>query len=265
MSLLVAEDLWKTYPRAPTRDVKGIFIGRDRIPDEAGPRWAVQGVSLAVGPGECQVVIGRNGAGKTTLLSMLLGAFQPDRGKILRNGRVSALIDLGGGFHRELTGRENVMLFGSTLGMRLAEVRRRMPGIEEFAELGAAFDEPIRTWSSGMVARLGFSTAIQVDADVLLVDEVLAVGDLSFHDRCMVKIREFLARGGAMVMATHDMTNSRALGTRALRLEQGRVVDAGHPDEVIPRYQEAMRLHRTQRLASHDVPGSTPPAERLAS
>jgi lipopolysaccharide transport system ATP-binding protein len=160
--------------------------------------------------------MGRNGAGKSTLLALIAGVIRPTAGTLVVNGRVSPLLELGAGFHPELTGRDNVMLNGVLLGLRRAEVAARMDSIVDFAELADSIDEPVRTFSTGMTARLGFSVAAHLDPEILLIDEVLAVGDTAFQAKCVEKIREFRRRGVTIVFVSHELHHVRDLCDRAV-------------------------------------------------
>jgi len=194
------------------------------------------GVSFEIKRGELLAVLGPNGAGKTTLLRVLAGIVPADEGRVEVRGRVAPLIDLGAGFDPELTGSENVELFATILGLSLAEVRRRMPAIRAFADLGDALDVPLRNYSSGMVARLGFAVATETAPSVLLVDEALAVGDEEFRSRCFTRIDRMRAGGTAIVLVSHDLPLVQARADRALLLRDGRQVALGPPADVIEQY-----------------------------
>jgi ABC-type polysaccharide/polyol phosphate transport system ATPase subunit len=236
---VMCEDLWKTYQRHRAIGVKSLLLGADTPKETRFAReWALSEVGFEVPRGRSFGVIGPNGSGKTTLLSILLGTVQEDRGRVSLNGRVASLLELGAGFHGDLTGRENVFLYGSILGMRLAEIRRRFENIAEFSELEGAIEQPLRTYSAGMVARLGFSTIINSPADILLIDEVLAVGDARFQAKCQHALREFRARQGTLVIVSHNMKELTAVCDEGICLDLGRVVDAGPIAGVVARYQQ---------------------------
>jgi ABC-type polysaccharide/polyol phosphate transport system ATPase subunit len=233
------EGLWKSYQRHRPVGVKSLLLGATIPADTRFAReWALADVGFEVPRGRSFGVIGANGSGKTTLLSILLGTVPEDRGRIALSGSVASLLELGAGFHGDLTGRENVFLYGSILGMRLAEIRRRFERIADFSELDAAMDQPLRTYSSGMIARLGFSTIIHAAADILLIDEVLAVGDARFQAKCNQALREFRARGGTLVIVSHNMKELTEVCDEGICLELGRVVDAGPMTGVAARYQQ---------------------------
>ena len=198
---------------------------------------ALRGVSLSVRAGTTLGIIGRNGSGKSTLIRIIAGIYKPDSGRLLTQGRVSALIELGAGFHPEFTGRENIYINGIILGLPKKEIRRRFDEIVQFAGLEEFIDSPVRTYSSGMYMRLGFSVAVHVDPDILLVDEVLAVGDEAFVRKCLGKMDEFKRRGKTIVMAGHDLLLVERWCDAALLLERGRVTAQGSPPEVVAAYR----------------------------
>lgn len=197
----------------------------------------LRGIDLEVFPGECVAVIGRNGAGKSTLLSLLARVYKPTSGEAIVNGRIAPLLELGAGFHPDLTGVENIFFNGIILGLTRQEIRARMDEIIAFSELERHIDAPVRTYSSGMLARLGFSVAMHVDADVLLVDEVLAVGDFEFERKCFAKIDDFKSKGGTILFVSHEMPDVRRVATKCVWLKQGVIVAQGTADEIIPMYE----------------------------
>jgi lipopolysaccharide transport system ATP-binding protein len=197
----------------------------------------LQDISFNIEHGSTSGFIGRNGAGKSTLLSLIAGVLKPDCGKIIVNGRISSLLDLGAGFHPDLTGRENVELYGVVLGFRRAEIRRRLGAIVAFAELEEHIDVPIRFYSSGMVARLGFAVVSQLDPEILLVDEVLAVGDSAFQVKCFNVIDQLHAAGGTIVLASHSADDITRLCDQAFLIENHSIAASGDPRNVLQRYQ----------------------------
>ena len=199
-------------------------------------RVVLEDFSLRIAGGESIAVMGRNGAGKSTLLSLIAGVIRPTTGMLTVNGSVSPLLELGAGFHPELTGRDNVMLNGVLLGMRRAEVAARMDRIVAFAELADAIDEPVRTFSTGMVARLGFSVAAHLDPEILLIDEVLAVGDTAFQAKCIAKIHEFRRRGVTIVFVSHEVKHIRELCDRAVVVADRRAAFVGDVPAAIDFY-----------------------------
>jgi lipopolysaccharide transport system ATP-binding protein len=198
--------------------------------------WSLQDVSFTVNRGDCVGVIGPNGSGKSTLLKLISRILDPTTGRISTRGRVASLLELGSGFHPELTGRENVYLNASVYGMSRKEVGERLDDIIAFAELGEFIDVPIKHYSSGMYVRLGFAVAIHTDPDLLLVDEVLAVGDAAFQIKCMKSIAAFRARGGTLLLVTHDLGAVQALCNRAMWLDHGKVAAMGQPTDVVMAY-----------------------------
>ena len=199
--------------------------------------WAVRDVSFTVEPGESIGVVGRNGSGKTTLLRMIAGIFAPSEGGIEVGGSIGSLLGLGAGFHPDFTGRENVFLNGSLHGLSRRYIRERMDEIVDFSELQAEIDQPVRTYSSGMYMRLGFAVATHLRSDVLLLDEVFAVGDEAFQRKCFGKIFEFKSRGGTIFFVSHSAVAVESLCERALLLRKGRLELDGSTRDVISRYQ----------------------------
>jgi len=201
--------------------------------------WALRDIDLTLDAGEFLGVIGRNGAGKTTLLRVLSGVLRPTSGRLVVTGTVTPLLDLGTGFDFELTGRENIHLNALLLGRTRAEIRRAEEAIIAFGELGHFIDSPIRNYSSGMIARLAFSIATAWTPEILIVDEVLAVGDAAFTRKCEARMREFRDRGVTIVLVTHDGAAMVANCTRCIWLDQGRIREDGAPQEVLRLYDPA--------------------------
>ena len=212
------------------------------------PYWALRDVSFDIEAGEMVGIIGPNGAGKSTVLKLMSRIIEPSSGRVEVNGRVSALLELGAGFHPDLTGRENVYLNGSILGFNRSEMDCIYDEIVEFSEMERFIDVPVKHYSSGMYMRLGFSIAIHVRPDILLVDEVLAVGDQAFQYRCLDKISEMKRRGLTIVLVTHDLKSVRDLCHRAIWLDDGKVRAAGGVDQVIDQYLAQVHLEDEQSL-----------------
>lgn len=208
--------------------------------------WALRNVTFQLEHGESLAVIGPNGAGKSTLLQVLAGIITPSEGTIDVRGNVSSLLMLGAGFDQELTGRENILLAGAFMGMNHRDIGRRADGIIDFADIGQFIDAPIKTYSAGMRARLGFAIATSVDPDVLLIDEVLATGDQAFRDKSKARILEIAASARAVVLVTHDMEWVSAFCNRAMLLEQGHVVAEGLPLEIVD-------IHRAHSAAAREA------------
>ncbi|HWC00676.1 MAG TPA: ABC transporter ATP-binding protein [Bryobacteraceae bacterium] len=198
--------------------------------------WALRDVSFELGKGESLAIIGPNGSGKSTTLKLLSRILKPDHGSITLRGRLGALIELGAGFHPDLTGRENIYLNGTILGMKRSEIDAKFNQIVEFSELSEFLDTPVKRYSSGMYARLGFSVACHVDPDVLLVDEVLSVGDYHFQQKCFDKMREFVQRGTTLIFISHNMTAVTSLCKSALVLRKGEAVYMGDVSTAVQKY-----------------------------
>ena len=207
-----------------------------RAPQPGQLVTALDDVSLQLHPGETLGVVGDNGAGKSTLLKVLARITPLDAGRVVVGGRLSALIEIGAGFHPELTGRENVLLHGSILGLSRGVLRDAMDEIAAFAGLDGAMDTPVKFFSTGMYARLGFAVAVYAEPRVLLVDEVLSVGDVAFREKCYDRIQRLTQGGTAILYVSHDLPPVEALCDRALWLSAGRVLAEGSPDAVVARY-----------------------------
>ena len=205
--------------------------------------WAVRDISFSVRAGEALAIIGQNGAGKSSLLKIITGTVRPTTGQVAVGGRISAILELGLGFNPELTGRENVRHAGGLMGFAGSEIARLMPEIEAFAEIGDFFDQPLRTYSSGMSARLAFALATAVRPEILIVDEVLSVGDSYFQHKSFSRIREFKEQGTSILLVTHALGDVRALCDRVILLDKGRILRDGAPDEVVD-YYHAMNMER---------------------
>lgn len=199
--------------------------------------WALKDINFDVRAGEAIGLIGHNGAGKSTMLKVLTGILEPNEGEVSTAGRVSALIEVGAGFHQEMTGRENIYLNGTILGMTRTEIKRKLDAIISFAELEDFIDTPVKRYSSGMYARLGFAVAAHVEPQVLLVDEVLAVGDLAFQTKCFRHMRELISKGCAVILVTHSMYSAKQLCSRLLWIHEGQVRMDGPADTVAQAYQ----------------------------
>lgn len=218
--------------------------------------WALQEVSFAVAPGQMLGVIGHNGAGKSTLLQILSGVVCPDQGKVQVHGRMGALLDLGAGFHPDLTGRENVFVSAVVAGLTRREVEQRFEAIVAFAELEAFIDNPVRTYSTGMQMRLAFAVAIHTEPDVLFVDEFLSVGDVAFQAKCLDRIGSLKRNGCAVVLISHNIEQIQQLCDQAIWLEQGRVRAYGEPNSIANQFAGAMELKtqaQTFRSYSREV------------
>jgi len=235
------EGLWKEYILGERRrrpDSLRALLGRGtrRPTGERRPFWALRDVSFEVAEGEVIGIVGRNGSGKSTLLRILSGITEPTRGWAEISGRVGTLLEVGSGFHPELTGRDNVFLQGSILGLGYDEIRARYDQIVEFSGLEGFLDTPVKRYSSGMYVRLGFAVAAHLEADVLIVDEALAVGDAAFKRRCIDRMRQLAGAGGTVVFVSHDLAVVGSLCDRVIVIDGGEVVDQGPPEAMVSRY-----------------------------
>jgi len=217
--------------------------------------WALQDITFEIPPGTTLGILGQNGSGKSTLLSIIAGVLEPSSGSYKINGKISAILELGSGFHPEFSGRDNVYMYGSIMGLSKQEIDNRFEDIIRFSELGDFIDQPLRTYSSGMIVRLAFSVAVNVDADILIIDEALAVGDAIFQHRCFRKIRDLQAAGKTILYVGHDTEAVRNLCTQALLLDGGQIIERGDPDKVVNKYYaliaERERAYTEGNLIEH--------------
>lgn len=227
-------------------------------PPQHTTHWALREINLAVNPGESVGLIGANGSGKSTLLKIIASVMAPSSGTVSQTGRVAALLELGLGFHAEFTGRENVVIAGQLAGLRDAEIVRAMSEIEQFADIGDAIDQPVRTYSSGMQVRLAFSVATAVRPDILIVDEALAVGDLFFQQKCFDRIREFKDAGTTLFFVSHSMATVYSLCDRVALLDHGRLIFDGAPKEGIDIYSAMAARLSNQAQSSCDISKNLP-------
>lgn len=201
---------------------------------------AIEDISFKVYKGEAVALVGRNGAGKSTSLSLVAGVIKPSSGKITTSGRIASMLELGGGFHPELTGRENIILNATLLGLRRKEVMAKLTQIIEFSELGSFIDEPIRVYSSGMLAKLGFSVISQVEPDILIIDEVLAVGDIAFQKKCTKTINDFKQKGVTILFVSHNMKDVKDICDKVIWIENHRLREIGEPEVIAKKYNDLM-------------------------
>jgi lipopolysaccharide transport system ATP-binding protein len=234
-----------------------------RGPDGENSFWALRDVDLRVVHGESLAVIGPNGAGKSTLLQVLAGIITPSAGVVEIDGHVSSLLTLGVGFDSELSGRDNIRLAGAFMGLDHRDVEARLPDIIAYADIGPFIDAPIKTYSAGMRARLGFSIATAVDPDILLLDEVLATGDASFREKSKARVLELVSQAKAIVLVTHDMSWVTEYCNRALLLEQGRIIIEGSPADVVAVHQEHSERRQAERAAAGIMPVPAAPPSGL--
>jgi lipopolysaccharide transport system ATP-binding protein len=249
MDAIVIRDVVKSFRKRTIRGEYTTFksefmrwLRGQREPKEARLITALRGIDLTIPRGKTMGILGRNGSGKSTLLKLMTGIYAPTSGTMEINGRISALLDLGAGFHPDFSGRETILINGIILGMSRAEVRERMGDIIAFSELGEFIDEPVRTYSSGMYMRLAFAVATHVDPDILIIDEILAVGDEHFSKKSLAKMTEFKQRGKTIVLVTHDLHTVETWCDQAAWLDGGRIREVGEPAKVIRHYQHSLRL-----------------------
>lgn len=240
------------FDRGQSLKEKVLFKNRNRYED----RWVLKGISFNVKKGEAIGLIGENGCGKSTMLKMMTKIVYPDTGNIIIKGRISSLIELGAGFHADMSGRENIYTNAAIFGLTRREIDERIERIIEFSELQQFIDNPVRTYSSGMYMRLAFSVAINVDADVLLIDEILAVGDASFQAKCFKKIMEIKNEGVTIVIVSHDKSSIEKICDRVIWIESGKIKGKGKPYEIFPEYMDSImnKDHMTITEQSYDDP-----------
>ncbi|WP_405373180.1 MULTISPECIES: ABC transporter ATP-binding protein [unclassified Microbacterium] len=231
---IIVDHVSKWFNKRSTRSLKDAFINTVRgKPVRAKQFHALNDVSFSIGEGESVAVMGLNGSGKSTTLKLVSGVLEPDEGRVLTRGKVAGLIEVGAGFHPDLTGRENVFLNAAILGMSEKETKARFDEIVAFSEIGDFIDQEVKHYSSGMFMRLAFSVAIHVELDVLLVDEVLAVGDAPFRAKCNIKLKELAERGVTMMVVSHSKGQVKELCSRGIVIRKGNVVFDGPIDEAL--------------------------------
>lgn len=233
---IIVNHVYKTFKiymdKANSLKEKMLFWNRNK----KETREVLKDINLTIKNGEAVALIGVNGSGKSTLLKLMTKIIYPNKGEITTHGKLTSLLELGAGFHPDFSGRENIYFNASIFGLTKKQIDERLEQIIEFSELGSYIDNPVRTYSSGMYMRLAFAVAINVDADILLVDEILAVGDQHFQEKCIAKMKELKEQGKTMVFVTHSMNTVKEFCTRAVWLSQGVVKMDGKPDDVIEEY-----------------------------
>ncbi|GGI47682.1 ABC-2 type transport system ATP-binding protein [Agromyces flavus] len=238
---IIIEDVGKRFTLRHTQSFKELFIAWTRRKPLASTFQALDGIDLRVAEGESVALLGYNGSGKSTLLKLISGVLRPDQGRVLTRGRVAGLIEVGAGFHPDLSGRENVYLNAAILGMSRSEIDRRFDEIVEFSEIGEFIDTEVKHYSSGMFVRLAFSVAIHTELDILLVDEVLAVGDAPFREKCKAKIRELADERKTMFVVSHDLGMVSSLCTRGIVLRRGKMIFDGPVEDAVAALKESTR------------------------
>ena len=243
--MVVFEDVSKSYPLYHhfTGGIKNFLFHLPKaVKKVKNSRYeALRDISFEAYKGETLGIIGKNGAGKSTALGLIAGVLKPSKGRVIVNGRISPLLELGAGFHPELTGRENIMLNGVLLGLTRNEVLKKMTEIIDFSELHEFIDQPIRTYSSGMLARLGFSVVSHLDPEILLIDEILAVGDKIFKQKCLDKMMGFKRSGVTMVFVSHSMEDVLKICDRVIWIENHSIKMEGRPEDVVAGYTETKK------------------------
>jgi homopolymeric O-antigen transport system ATP-binding protein len=250
--------IYKLYP-SPKDRLKEILGGKKHHRDFC----ALNGVSFNVEQGQTVGIIGRNGSGKSTLLKIICGVIQPTCGSVKVNGRISSLLELGAGFNPEFTGRENVYMNGALMGLSRKEMERRLPDIEAFADIGEFIEQPVKTYSSGMQVRLAFAAAISVDPTILVIDEALAVGDIQFKQKCMLRFSQFQKEGKTILLVSHDHEAVKAVCETAVFLKQGSIAEIGKAGAVVDRYLIENARSSSPPLASQTRSGTSGSSNHL--
>ncbi|MDL1957281.1 MAG: ABC transporter ATP-binding protein [Candidatus Desulfofervidus auxilii] len=228
--MIIFKDVWKKYyrhhvfHRSLREDIVNLFKRKQKQELKKNEFWALKGISFEIKKGECVGLYGPNGAGKSTILKLIAKVTYPTKGIVNVNGRVAPLIEIGAGFHLDLTGRENIYINGAILGMHINEIRQKISQIIEFSELEEFIDMPVKKYSSGMYLRLGFSIAIHSEADIFLIDEILAVGDEAFQKKCLEKIKKLRKQGKTMLFVTHNRNLMEKIADRIIFMEKGKIV-----------------------------------------
>jgi lipopolysaccharide transport system ATP-binding protein len=247
------EGLWKRYGLPVPRFVRKGWnlLKRDKQAQGADPDgpWALKDINLEVRRGETVGIVGRNGAGKSTLLKVLAGVTAPTRGSVEIKGRIFPMIELNAGLHKELTGRENVKLLGAVMGLSKGEIESKLPDVEEFCELDEWFDKPVRMYSSGMLGRLGFGVAVNIESDVILIDETFAVGDLKFQNKSLARIKSMRESGATILLVSHSLETLQFVAKQGILLELGALVTSGSSLDAINAYEKLVFRSEQRRLA----------------
>ena len=256
ISLVNVSKVFKRYHHPIDRLKEILLPGKQR----AEEFWALRDITLAIPKGETVGIVGRNGSGKSTLLQTIVGTLQPTTGEVRARGRVSALLELGSGFNPEFTGRQNIFFNGQILGLSKAEIESKLDCIIAFAEIGDFIDQPVKTYSSGMFVRLGFSVAVHVEPEIFIVDEALAVGDMFFQHRCMRKIKTLMDTGVTTLFVSHDAGSVRSLCNQAILLHDGSVRELGSPNIILSKYASMVTEFELERSVSDQAQQSIQPS-----
>jgi ABC-type polysaccharide/polyol phosphate transport system ATPase subunit len=254
--VITIENLWKQYGLPLPKIVKRLRLRQMRksLSSADSEQWALRDISFEVKKGETLGIIGPNGAGKSTLLKILAGVTPATRGTMVVRGNIFPMIELNAGIHPELTGRENVFLLGAIMGFKREDVKMKLHDLEEFCELGHYFDQPVRKYSSGMLARLGFGVAVNVEEDILLIDEVLAVGDLNFQKKCIDRLEELRKKGVTILFVSHSIRQIQRICSRVILFEDGKIVGDGAPQDVTNQYFERVDLKNINKIKLNEKP-----------
>ncbi|MBF0120892.1 MAG: ABC transporter ATP-binding protein [Desulfobacterales bacterium] len=232
-------NVFKSYGSTSRVGIKELIVGKRIIKEGLFSRkWALEDISFSVDAGRSLGIVGHNGTGKSTLLSLMLGTLKADRGSVVQRGRIGAMLELGSGFHPDLTGRENVFLNASILGLRISEIRAQFDAIVDFSELGSAIEQPLRTYSAGMIARLAFAVLAHAHSDVLLIDEVLGVGDASYQKKCEDFFLRYISNGGTLVIVSHDLVTIKRLCIDGICLHKGKLIEWSSINSAVDCYKK---------------------------
>lgn len=232
MKAISFDRVTKSFKSGRPRGLKDRLLGSKGTRPQSQRVTVLREVSFSVAPGESVAILGHNGAGKSTILKLLAGTLQPSSGVVSSSGRIAPLLELGAGFHPDLTGRENILLSGAFMGVSRRDIRAKLDAIIDFSGIAGDIDSPVRFYSSGMYARLGFSVAVHLDPDILLIDEVLAVGDPEFQKQCLGRMGELQSEGKTMLLVTHSLEQAASFAPRAMALRRGEIVFDGDIDEM---------------------------------
>ncbi|MFC1506157.1 ABC transporter ATP-binding protein [Thermoproteota archaeon] len=246
-AIIEVQDLWKRF-KIPHEKKTTVFENLARIMQILDSTrmtyeefWALKGLSFSVEPGRSMGIIGRNGSGKSTLLKLIANILRPDKGKIKVTGKVASILELGVGFHPDLTVKENVLIYGSIMGLKNREIKKRINNILDFSNLRRFKDAKLKNLSSGMQMRLGFSTVIETDPEIFLIDEALAVGDMEFREKCMDKFKQFKEENKTILLVSHDLSLVREFCEKTMLLSKGEVVSSGKTEDVISIYEKTVK------------------------